>query len=175
MNKGTDVIIHKTAEITRPELCVIGNHVAIDYGFYCTTELVIGDYVHISPHVSVIGGKKTGLFIEDFCFVSAGAKLICGSETFEGNGLIGPVIPDEFKETQILLPITMKRFAGVCANSTVMPGITMAEGSILGANSFLKEDTEPWTIYAGSPAKPIKTRKSILPYQYAQKLGYTYE
>lgn len=174
MIKGDDVIIHKSAEITRPELCTIGTHVAIDYGFYCTTKLHIGDYVHISPHVAVIGGKKTGLYIEDFCFISTGAKMICGSETFEGNGLIGPVIPDEYKENQILLPITLKRFAGVCANSTVMPGIIMAEGSILGANSFLKQNTEPWTIYAGSPAKPIKLRKNQKPYEFAKKLGYTY-
>lgn len=175
MNKGNDVIIHKSAEITRPELCIIGNHVAIDYGFYCTTQLLIGDYVHISPHVAVIGGKKTGLYLRDFCFISTGTKMICGSETFEGNGLIGPVIPDEFKEDQILLPITLERFAGVCANSTVMPGIIMAEGSILGANSFLNKNTEPWTIYVGSPARPIKLRKKEKLYEYAEKLGYSYK
>ena len=174
MIKGDDVIIHNNAEITRPELAVLGKHIAIDYGFYCTTKLVIGDYVHISPHVAVIGGKHTGLYVEDFCFISTGAKLICGSETFEGNGLIGPVIPDEFKENQILKPITLKRFAGVCANTTVMPGITMAEGSILGANSFLNQDTEPWTIYVGSPARPIKLRRKEKLYEYAAKLGYTY-
>lgn len=174
MLKGQDVIIHRNAEITRPELCRIGNHVAIDYGFYCTTQLEIGDYVHISPHVSVIGGKKTGLYVEDFCFISAGAKLICGSETFEGNGLIGPVIPDEFKEDQILEPIRLARFSGVCANSTVMPGVTLAEGSILGANSFLKQNTEPWTVYVGSPARPIKMRKQETMYEYASKLGYNY-
>ncbi len=174
MIKGSDVIIHKNAEITRPELCVLGNHIAIDYGFYCTTELIVGDYVHISPHVAVIGGKRTALRVQDFCFISTGAKLICGSETFEGNGLIGPVIPDEFKENQILLPITLKRFSGVCANTTVMPGITMAEGSILGANSFLNQDTEPWTIYVGSPARPLKIRKKDKLYEYAAKLGYHY-
>lgn len=174
MRKGQDVIIHKSVEITRPDLCFIGNHVALDYGFYCTTKLVIGDYVHISPHVAVIGGKKTGLYIRDFCFISTGAKMICGSETFEGNGLIGPVIPDEYKEDQILEPITLERFAGVCANSTVMPGVTLAEGSILGANSFLKHNTEPWTIYVGSPARPIKLRKKEKLYEYAAKLGYTY-
>jgi galactoside O-acetyltransferase len=50
----------------------------------------------------------------------------------------------------------------------------MAEGSVLGANSFLKSDTEPWTIYAGSPAKPIKTRKSTKMIEYARELGYEF-
>lgn len=171
---GEDVFISKTAEITRPELCTIGSHVAIDSGFYCTTKLKIGDYVHISPHVAVIGGKHTALFVGDFCFISVGTKMVCGSEQFYGEGLIGPLIPDAYKDVQFLEPITLERFSGVCANSVVLPGVTMAEGSVLGANSLLKHSTEPWTIYAGSPARPIKQRKAEKMYEYANKLGYNY-
>lgn len=174
MIQGDDVIISRSAEITRPELCTLGNHVAIDSFFYCTTKLKIGDYVHISPHVAVIGGKDTGLFVGDFCFISVGAKMVCGSELFQGDGLIGPLIPDAYKDRQKLEPIYLNRFSGVCANSVVLPGVTLAEGSILGANSLLKTSTEPWTIYAGNPAQPIKIRKKEIMYQYAKKLGYDY-
>jgi acetyltransferase-like isoleucine patch superfamily enzyme len=174
MKKGIDVFLNEFVSITRPELVKIGNHVAIDFGFVCTTGLVIGDYVHISPHVSVIGGKKTSLNIEDFCFISTGSRMICGSELFRGDGLIGPMIPDEYKDNQILEPITLKRFSGVCANSVVMPGVVMSEGSVLGANSFLKESTEPWTIYAGSPARPIKLRKKEKMYSFAKEMGYEF-
>lgn len=172
---GIDVKLSKNIEIVRPELCRIGNHVAIDSGFYCTTQLEIGDYVHISPHVAVIGGKTTGLFVKDFCFISAGANMICGSELFNGDGLIGPVVPDEYRDKTKLEPITLEAFSGVCAGSVVLPGVTLAEGSILGANSMLKESTEPWTIYAGSPARPIKQRPREIMYEYAKKLGYYYE
>ena len=172
---GEDVFISKSAEITRPNLCSIGNHVAIDSFFYCTTKLQVGDYVHISPHVAVIGGQHTGLFVGDFCFISVGARMVCGSELFQGEGLIGPLIPDAYKDQQKLEPIYLQRFSGACANSVVMPGVTLAEGSILGANSFLKESTEPWTIYAGSPARPIKSRKKETMYVYARKLGYEYQ
>ncbi len=174
MKLGKDVFMNDNVEITRPELASIGNHVAIDYGFYCTTKLVIGDYVHISPHVAVVGGKDTGLYVEDFCFLSVGSKYICGSETFHGAGLIGPLIPDEFKDEQHIWPITLKRFSGALANSVILPGVTMAEGSVLGANSLLKEDTEPWTVYAGNPARPIRKRSSYKAYEYAEKLGYKY-
>lgn len=175
MIQGNDVYLSPSAEIRRPELCKIGNHVAIDSFFYCTTQLTVGDYVHISPHVAVIGGKTTGLTVEDFCFVSVGSKLICGTEMFMGEGLIGPLIPDDYKDTQKLEPITLKRFSGTLANSIVLPGVTLAEGSVLGANSLLKEDTEPWTVYAGSPARPIRKRSKDKAYEYAAKLGYTYE
>jgi dTDP-4-amino-4,6-dideoxy-D-glucose acyltransferase len=175
MKSGTDVYISPSAEIRRPELCTIGNHVAIDSFFYCTTKLVIGDYVHISPHVAVVGGRETGLYVEDFCFLSVGSKYVCGSETFYGDGLIGPLIPDEYKDQQVLQPIQLKRFSGALANSVVLPGVTMAEGSVLGANSLLKEDTEPWTVYAGNPARPIRKRSQYRAYEYAKKLGYNYE
>ena len=174
MKLGSDVVIDPMTRFTRPKLVEIGNHVAIDWGFYCTTALKIGDYVHVSPHVAVIGGQQTGLTIGDFCFVSVGARMICGSEQFHGAGLIGPLIPEAYKDDQTLEPIVLEPFSGVCANSVVMPGVVMAEGSILGANSFLKTSTEPWTIYAGSPARPIKTRRSDIMKQYARELGYDY-
>lgn len=171
---GTDVVIDSNTKFTRPELVKIGDHVAIDWGFYCTTALTIGDYVHVSPHVAVIGGKKTKLTVGDFCFISVGAKMVCGSEQFMGAGLIGPLIPDQYKDDQTLEPIVLESFSGVCASSVVMPGVVMAQGSILGANSFLKTSTEPWTIYAGSPARPVKSRRSDLMKQYARELGYDY-
>lgn len=174
MKLGNDVYINEFTSISRPELVTIGNHVGIDFGFVCTTQLKIGDYVHISPHVSVIGGKKTCLTIEDFCFISTGSRMICGSELFQGDGLIGPLIPDTYKDKQILEPITLKKFSGVCANSVVMSGVVMSEGSVLGANSFLKESTEPWTIYAGSPARPIKKRKKEKMYSFAKEMGYEF-
>jgi acetyltransferase-like isoleucine patch superfamily enzyme len=174
MKTGQDVVIDSNTKFTRPELVEIGNHVAIDWGFYCTTKLQVGDYVHISPHVAVIGGGKTALTIGDFCFVSVGARMVCGSERFHGAGLIGPLIPEQYKDEQMLAPIKLQAFSGVCANSVVMPGVIMAPGSILGANSFLNASTEPWTIYAGSPARPVKSRRSDIMKQYAKELGYDY-
>ena len=35
--------------------------IAIDKGVYCTTKIFIGDYTHISPYVTIIGGKN-GVF-----------------------------------------------------------------------------------------------------------------
>lgn len=40
----------------------------------------------------------------------------------------------------------------------ILPGITLAEGTAVGANSLVTQDTESWTMYFGSPAKKIKPR-----------------
>jgi galactoside O-acetyltransferase len=53
-----------------------------------------------------------------------------------------------------------------------MPGVTLKEGSVVGSNSVVTKDTEPWTIYLGSPAKPIKLRDKSKIIENAKKLGY---
>lgn len=57
----------------------------------------------------------------------------------------------------------------------VNPGVTLAQGSVIGANSFVTKNTEPWTIYIGNPAKPVKLRKKETMIEYAKKLGYQFE
>ena len=61
---GDDVYISPTAIFTRPHLVSIGSHVAIDHGVYITTQAEIGDYIHLSPYITVIGGEKSKIIIE---------------------------------------------------------------------------------------------------------------
>ena len=63
---GVDVFIHETAIIKHPNICDIGSHTAIDNGVTISTELIMGDYIHIAPYVVVIGGKKSKLILNDF-------------------------------------------------------------------------------------------------------------
>ena len=37
---------------------------------------------------------------------------------------------------------------------------TLAEGSVVAAGNLMREDTEPWLIYAGGPLRAVKRRKS---------------
>ena len=169
---GEDVFLGKYCDITRPQLCEIGNHSAIDSFFYCTTKLLVGDYVHVSAHVSAIGGASSYLKLDDFSFVAMGSRLICGSENYTDDVLIGPTIPMKYKGDIKIAPITFERFSGVGVNVVVMPGVTIAEGSVVGANSLVTKSTEPWTVYIGTPARPVKTRPHVKIFEYAKELGY---
>lgn len=177
MNKfksiGEDVFISEDSLIKRPHLCQIGSHNAIDNGVTISTELIMGDYIHIAPFVVVIGGEESKLILEDFSFIASGTKIVCGSEDYTGTGLVGPTIPKEYRVIKHTT-VKFKKFAGCGVNCTIMPGVTLSEGSILGANSLLTKDTEPWTIYVGSPAKPIKVREKETIINYAKKLGYEF-
>ena len=168
---GKDVFISDLALIKHPQESFIGNHVAIDNGVTFSTKVEIGDYVHIAPYVCTIGGKNNKVVFEDFSFVAAGTKLVVGSEDYTGEGLVGPTIPAEYRKL-VLKDIVFKKYSGCGVNCTVMPGIVFGEGAILGANSLATKDLEPWTIYVGSPARPVKARRSDLILEYAKKLGY---
>ena len=42
-------------------------------------------------------------------------------------------------------------------NATIMRGVKIGEGAIIGANTLVKEDIAPWTVNIGNPSKVIRT------------------
>lgn len=149
-----DIFIHKDAEFKIDP--ILGNHIAIDKGVYCTVNATIGDYTHISPYVTIIGGK-TGEFIsKGFNNIMAGARIICGSDRFDDSGLFGAMIPKEYKGKQIIEPVIMEMFSNIGTNAIVLPGSILREGVLLTAGSLLMGDTEAWGVYKGNPAVLVK-------------------
>lgn len=59
----------------------------------------------------------------------------------------------------VRLSIMVEEDAWLAADSFVGPGVTIGKGAVLGARGCAFKDLEPWTIYGGNPAKPIKARE----------------
>lgn len=169
---GTDVFIAESVVMRRPHLVSIGSHVAIDHGVYITTQAQLGDYIHLSPYITVIGGEKSRLEVGDFCTIAAGTRIIAGSDSFMGHGFTSVTVPEQYRDTVTFSTVKLERFAGIGTNAVIMPGVTIAEGSVVGANALVTKSTEPWTIYMGSPARPVKLRPREKMLAYAKELGY---
>jgi dTDP-4-amino-4,6-dideoxy-D-glucose acyltransferase len=169
---GHDVFINAHVEIRRPHLISIGSHVAIDYGFYCTVHAKIGDYIHVAPYVTVIGGEQGVLRMGHFTTIAAGSRIVCASDAHLGDGLVGPTIPDRYRDKIITASVIFENFSSIGTNAVVLPGITLGEGSVVGACALVTKNTEPWTIYAGIPAKPMKIRSKNKMVAMAKELGY---
>ena len=45
-------------------------------------------------------------------------------------------------------------------NATIMRGVKIGEGAIIGANTLVKEDIAPWTVNIGNPSRVIRTIES---------------
>jgi acetyltransferase-like isoleucine patch superfamily enzyme len=168
--ESIDVYIHPDTEFKiEPEF---GSHIAIDKGVYCTVNVSIGSYTHISPYVTIIGGK-TGQFIcKGFNNIMAGARIICGSDRFDDSGLFGAMIPKELKGRQIIEPIIMEEFSNIGTNAIVLPGSILRKGVLLSAGSLLMGDTEEWGVYKGNPAVLVKKIDGSAIIKNANKLGY---
>ncbi len=64
--------------------------------------------------------------------------------------------------TYIKKPIRTEPYTWICARAIVLPGVTCGEGSVLGAGSVTSRNMDAWTVYAGNPAKSVKTRTKRL-------------
>jgi putative colanic acid biosynthesis acetyltransferase WcaF len=65
---------------------------------------------------------------------------------------------DDPEFTLLALPITISADAWIAAEAFVGPGVTIGEGAVLGARGVTVKDLEPWTIYAGNPARKLRPR-----------------
>ena len=52
--------------------------------------------------------------------------------------------------------ILLKRNCRIGSHTTIMPGVTIGENSIIGANSFVNKDIPPNVLAYGIPAKVIR-------------------
>lgn len=172
MITGNDIFIDKNVNIKRKELVSMGDHIAIDYGFHCTTGLSLGDYIHIGPHVSCIGGPSGRFIAKGFNNIMAGARIICGSDRFDDSGLFGALIPKELQGRQVIEPIIMEEFSNIGTNAIIMPGTRLRKGVLVTAGSLIMGDTEEWGVYKGNPAKLIKKIDSSKILENASKMGY---
>jgi acetyltransferase-like isoleucine patch superfamily enzyme len=169
---GKDCIVADTAVMKR--LFTLGDHVAIDDFFYCTVKLFIGDYVHIAPHVSIIGGGTRKFVAKGFNNIMAGARIICASDRFNGDGIGGALISADFRGKVLQSDITMEPFSNIGTNAIVLPGTKLKMGVLIAAGSLIMGETEPWVIYKGNPAIPagVVTPDKIL--ANAKEMGYEY-
>ena len=55
-------------------------------------------------------------------------------------------------------PIVIEDKVWIGINSTILPGVKIGYGAIVGAGSVVTKDVPPYTVAGGIPAKPIKKR-----------------
>jgi acetyltransferase-like isoleucine patch superfamily enzyme len=52
-------------------------------------------------------------------------------------------------------PVRIGENAWVSFDVSILPGVTIGEGSVVRARSMVVDDVEPYTIVSGSPARPV--------------------
>ena len=133
--------------------CQFDDFVFIDGGVYT----LIGDYVHIATFASVLGGGK--LYVGSFTTLSSGCRVYTGTDNFDGSTLCGAPVPAPFRKP-IRGEVHIGKHALVGANAVILPGAAICEGTVIAAGAVVLANQlcKAWTIYAGVPAKAVKSR-----------------
>lgn len=156
---GKNVLLSRKASIYSPAMISIGDNVRIDDFCILSGCIGIGSQVHISAYVALYGGM--GITIEDYSGVSARTTIYSAVDDFGGDYLIGPMCPVEM--THVMGgPVVLQKYVQVGASCVVMPSLTVAEGSVVGAMSFVNQSLASWGIYAGVPVRRLRDRSKKL-------------
>lgn len=154
---GKSIVIYEPVEIIHPDAITLHNHVEISAFVYLAAGLglYIGNFIHLSAYSCISGGGYCVL--EDFVGLSAGCRIITGTEDISGQGLTNPTIPREFRSFKRSY-VHLKKHSFLATNVIVHPGVTVGEGAVVGSGSVVTKDLEPWGIYMGIPARKFKER-----------------
>ena len=144
-------------------------------------NIVIGKQTQIAGLIMIYpyGGKVT---IGDYCSLSPNSRIISGLEVRIGDRvLIGHNVniidnnshPLNAEERHIdfvdsyyngkmekydlnMKPIIIDDDVWIGYNSSIMKGVTIGKGAVIGANSVVTKNVEPFTINVGNPLRVIK-------------------
>jgi acetyltransferase-like isoleucine patch superfamily enzyme len=154
---GQDVVVWPHARVIGAENITLGDSVSVDdFSMIIAREpMRFGSFVHVATGVSVLGGGT--LVMEDFSGLSGGVRVYTGNDDYLGAGLTGPTVPISYRAIT-RSAVRVGRHCVIGANSVVLPGVSIGEGATVGALSLVNQDLEPWTVYGGVPARPLRAR-----------------
>lgn len=136
-------------------------------------NIVVGDFTyfadtdfekHVTHHYDFIGDK---LIIGKFCQIGAGVEFVMNGANHQMNAV--STYPfyifgswDQSVPSKEDLPFKGDTVVGndvwIGQNSTILPGVHIGDGAIIGLNSVVTRDVPPYTIVAGNPAKAVRKR-----------------
>jgi UDP-2-acetamido-3-amino-2,3-dideoxy-glucuronate N-acetyltransferase len=146
-------------------------------------DVRLGQDVRICAFVNLYGceigdGSKIGAFVE----IQTGARIgcrvkvsshsfICEGVTIEDEAFIGhgvQFINDRYPRSTtpegvlqgeadwVCVASVVKQGASIGTNATILCGVTVGEGAIVGAGSVVTHDVPPGAIVAGNPARVLR-------------------
>lgn len=153
-------IVSPNIRVRYPEHFSVGEGSIVDDFSYFSTRVVIGRYSHIASSCTIAGGIAHQFTFGDYGSLSAGVRIWCSSNDYV-NDLVMITPPGvDLGDHQIAGDVTLENYTGVGANSVIMPGVLVPEGTVVGAMSFVpaRAVLQPWSVYAGVPARLVRSR-----------------
>lgn len=146
--------------------------------FITRPNIIVGDYTYYDDEADVRNFEKNVLYhfeflgdklqIGKFCQIASGVKFLMNGMFHSMSGITTFPFSIFSKDCQSAYPADFKYpFKGdtvigndvwIGYNVTIMPGVHIGDGAIIGTNALVTKDVEPYTIVGGNPAKLIRKR-----------------
>lgn len=172
-NKNVPSVCFIKNVITRPNI-EIG-----DYTYYDDTNGADKFEEHVTHHYEFLGDK---LIIGKFCQIASGIKIIMNGANHRMNSVttypfnimengwekVTPKLEDlPFKGDTII-----GNDVWIGQNVTILPGVHIGDGAIIGANSVVTKDIPAYHIAGGNPCKIIRKRFNEELINYLEKIKW---
>ena len=138
----------------------IGHHFSTGHRVTIREKSVIGHHCRIGTLSDLQGHLKMG----DYCWLHSSVHIGQNSEI--GNFVfIYPFVVftnDPHPPSEICKGPKVADYAQIAVHSTLLPGISVGEHALIGANSLVAKDVPPYSLTAGNPAKHVKDVREIV-------------
>ncbi|MBU3560591.1 acyltransferase [Polynucleobacter sp. MWH-Hall10] len=143
-------------------------------GFVCKQFFSkCGGFPWIQPRVIFVHTEKISLgkffgvnsnsYLNGYGGIEIGDHVLLGSNVTISSGIhpIDGCEPPIITRQSIPSKITIENDVWIGSNAIIMPGIHLAKGTVIGANSVVTKNTQPYSVNAGNPAKFIRYRNNV--------------
>jgi UDP-2-acetamido-3-amino-2,3-dideoxy-glucuronate N-acetyltransferase len=152
-----NVVLGQNVKIPQPDLvnlygCSVGDNTKIGAFVEIQAGAKVGSNCKISSHSFICDGVE----IEDGVFVGHGVKFINDiyPRAVNADGSL------QNQSDWTVVPTRIRRGASLGTNCTILAGITVGEGALVGAGAVVTRDVADYAIVAGVPARVVgDTRK----------------
>lgn len=135
----------------RKRLRLKSTHATFFVGGYSSIsrDLVAEAYSYIGPGCQI----GPGVFLGAYTMFGPNVKIVGNDHVFDVVG--SPIV---FSGRPVLKKTVIGKDVWVGANSVILAGVTIGDGSIVAAGSVVTRDVLPFTVVGGVPARFIKPR-----------------
>jgi acetyltransferase-like isoleucine patch superfamily enzyme len=159
-NLESNVLIDRNVTFAFPSAVSLCSFCYIDKNVMIMAKKTdIGRRVHLAPNVFISGG---GYFVaKDFSCVAVNSVIITSTETLKnGSRSSGPMTKVNQREV-VRGKVVLEKDAFVGAGATILPNVTVGQGSVIGAGAIISKSTEPWTINVAARNSNIGNREIV--------------
>ena len=106
--------------------------------------------INSGSYINGVGGIEFGSFV----LIGSNVTISSGQHPIEGD------LPAIFARQSIPKKITIGDDVWIGAGAVIMPGVSIARGTVIGANAVVTKNTEEYSVMVGAPAYKLRKRTS---------------